>query len=405
MNILHTADWHIGKSLHKHSLDAEMQLYFDFLIETIVEKSVDVLLVSGDIFDSAHPAAKDRKTYYQLLSRLMPLDVKVIITGGNHDSVAVLDAPKELLEELDISIVAGAKSDLAEELIPIYEDDKLALVVAAVPFLRDRDLRVLQADANYETRAEALRAGIARHYAELTSLAQDRYSEVPLIAMGHLYATGAMTSESERDIHVGNAAAVDASTFAAGYDYVALGHIHRPQRVDQHDFIRYSGSPIALSFSEKKDEKSMLLISVQDGKVQMPEILPIPKKRALVKFAGRLDAVRDAIAQYENELELPTFCEIEVSEESYSAGVLLEVDQLVAATNEKERIKILRTRVHFEQGAQDTSHLFEVGQQIDDMSAAEIFDARLSQEEMSDDRKEKLKLMFSELVDSVAQMA
>lgn len=401
MNILHTADWHIGKSLHKQSLDEEMQLYFDFLIEIIQDRSVDVLLVSGDIFDSAHPAAKDRKTYYQLLSRLIPLDVKVIITGGNHDSVAVLDAPKELLSELDISIIAGAKNDLEEELIPIEKDGEIIAVVAAVPFLRDRDLRVLQTEQNYETRAEALRAGIARHYAELISIAQEKYHELPLIAMGHLYATGAMTSESERDIHVGNAAAVDAQTFTDGYDYVALGHIHRPQRVDKHDFIRYSGSPIALSFSEKTDEKSMLLISVEDGKVQMPEIIPIPKQRALVKFAGSLDKVVSKIEAYQNEWPLATFCEIEVNEEVYSAGILQEVDQLVAQTNQSDRIKVLRTRVNFAQGAKDTSHLFEVGQQIDDMSAAEIFEARLSVEELPEQRKEKLKSMFSQLVESV----
>ena len=161
MKILHTADWHIGKVLHKQSLQEEHKLFFDWLLKTIEEKEIDLLLISGDIFDLANPAAKDRGLYYNFLSQLVGTDTTVIITGGNHDSIGVLNAPSEVLTRLKIHVIGGATEDPRNELIEIKDDaDQLQVVVAAIPYLRDRDLRHNDTTHKQSTRVEAIRAGI-----------------------------------------------------------------------------------------------------------------------------------------------------------------------------------------------------------------------------------------------------
>ena len=112
MKILHTADWHIGKILHRQSLYDDISYFFDWLVQRITDEKIDLLLVSGDIFDLANPSNMDTKLYYQTLYRLSKTNVKVIITGGNHDSISLLDAPSSLLDVLDITVVGGAKDDI-----------------------------------------------------------------------------------------------------------------------------------------------------------------------------------------------------------------------------------------------------------------------------------------------------
>ena len=147
-------------------------------------------------------------------------------------------------------------------------------MIAAVPFLRDKDLRSKEIDSQFKNRAEAVREGIKNHYARLAEICEQKYPDLPTIAMGHLYAKGVLPSDSERDIHVGNAAAVNSSIFSSTFNYVALGHIHRPQIINKNNFIRYSGSPIALSFSEKSDDKSCLLYTSPSPRDQRGSRMP-----------------------------------------------------------------------------------------------------------------------------------
>ena len=157
MKVLHTADWHIGKILHKHALKNEIQAFFNWLLDVISQEHVNLLLVSGDIFDLANPSSKDREIYYRFLSRLAATETQIIITGGNHDSINLLDAPKEILQHLSINVIGGAKENIEEELIEIHDaQGKLAAVVAAVPFLRDKDLRNMNTDKKYKNREEAV---------------------------------------------------------------------------------------------------------------------------------------------------------------------------------------------------------------------------------------------------------
>ncbi len=402
MKILHTADWHIGKVLHKQGLRAELELFFDWLIELLKVEDIDLLLVSGDIFDLANPAVKDRELYYKFLSRLIHLKIKVIITGGNHDAVGLLNAPKNILDSLNITVVGGAKENIEEELIEIKnEQGEIELIVAAVPFLRDKDLRSKETDILYKNRTEAIREGIKKHYAELAVMCEKKYSTLPAIAMGHLYTKGALTSESERDIHVGNAAAVESNIFSKTFDYVALGHIHRPQVIGKNNNIRYSGSPIALSFSERSDNKSLVLLELKSGQLAEPKVIPIPKFRSLKKISGDLVSIREKLAAFQPDFVLSSFVEIEVIEEKYSALTLASVDEIVA--KHSEEFTILKARTTFTEDTRDTAALFEEGAHIEDLKPIDVFTKLMYQQEIATEQQTQLKEAFIELLEKATQ--
>lgn len=404
MKILHTADWHIGKILHKHPLQDQLKMFFDWLYEVIEQESIDVLLVSGDVFDLANPSAKDRALYYGFLTQLSGLELQVIITGGNHDSVGFLNAPKDLLQELNITVIGGATEALADELVAVNgSGDQPELVVAAVPFLRDKDLRSRETDEQYENRTEAIREGIKKHYDELAELSKAGYPEVPALAMGHLYTIGADPSDSERDIHIGNAAAVDASAFPAHFQYVALGHIHRPQVIAKNEFIRYSGSPIALSFSEKNDHKCVLILNLENGEFSVPEVLPVPAYRELKRFAGTLEEVRSKLDAYQPEFPLQSFVEIEVKEEVFSSVMIGQVEDLKTEYADNESFTILKSKTTFSSGAKDTADLFQEGENIEDLTPTEVFAKRVESEELDLETETLLKEAYQELLESVQE--
>lgn len=403
MKILHTADWHIGKVLHKEPLEPELRRFMDWLIGTIEDEDVDLLLVSGDIFDAANPTIRDKEFYYECILRLYNTGCKVIITGGNHDSVGELNAPKEILSTINISVIGGLPSDMNDELIPVYDSQmQLQVLVAATPFLRDRDLRNKSTEENkYANRAEALREGIKNHYQKLGELCEDRNFNVPIIAMGHLYAQGASASDSERDIHIGNQAAVASTIFPPVFNYVALGHIHRPQMVDLNPSIRYSGSPIPLSFSEKEDEKIVVMLEIVENKIVNINELSIPKNRELIKFSGSYDEVVVALEKYKPEFDFPSFVEIEVIEEEFSAIVLSQVEELSQQNDMNEKFKILKNKTIFKNQLMDTRSLFTEGVSIEELKPIEVFNKRLESEEMTDETKELLQGAFLELLDSL----
>jgi len=256
MRLLHTADWHLGARLIERDRLAEHAAFVDWLIETLRTEKIDALLLSGDVFDAANPPQEAVALYFDFLKRLADLKtVKAIITGGNHDSASHLNAPRDLLRRFDVHVFGHAGENNLVDLG--------GAVVAAVPFLRERDLRQATAGETLATVHEQVRAAIRAHYAAQLAVCRALAQGRPIIAMGHLTVLGATTSDSERDIHIGNLGCVGADIFD-GFDYTALGHLHRPQRVAGHETIRYSGSPIPLSFSEAADAKSVVIIDTQD---------------------------------------------------------------------------------------------------------------------------------------------
>lgn len=276
MRILHTADWHLGARLVERDRLAEHERFFDWLIETLRTEKIEALLVSGDVFDAANPPQDAVALYFDFLKRLADLKtVHAIITGGNHDSASHLNAPRELLRRFDIHVFGHAGEN---NIVPLS-----GAVIAAVPFLRERDLRQAAEGETISVVHEQVRAAIRAHYAAQLARCRELAEGRAIIAMGHLTLLGATSSDSERDIHVGNLGAVGADLFS-GFDYTALGHLHRPQKVAGIETVRYSGSPIPLSFSEAADAKSVVILEASDNRtgvnVQMCEI---PAHRQLIR--------------------------------------------------------------------------------------------------------------------------
>ncbi len=329
MRILHTADWHLGLRLYKREIVEEHHFFFAWLMELLKEREIDVLMISGDVFDQANPTNEARQLYYDFLKQLISLRIKVIITGGNHDAPGILNAPREILRMLDIHVVGSAMSDVKGELVGVggRGSDQVEAVVAAVPYLREPDIHALTKDLEFEDKREQVRAAIRKHY-ELVADACKDYT-VPVIAMGHLYAAGSSVSDSERLIQMGNQSAVASDDFPSIFKYIALGHIHKPQFVNGLSHIRYSGSPVPLSFSERKDRKIVIELEVNgDDIVQIDHEVPVFRK--LVRFSGSFEEVKAKIEAWKEEGLTKAYAELQIEEETMNPAVYADAARFVA---------------------------------------------------------------------------
>ncbi|MCC9135439.1 exonuclease SbcCD subunit D C-terminal domain-containing protein [Pontibacter silvestris] len=334
MRILHTSDWHLGQRLVNLERTEEHQHFLNWLLQTLENEQVEVLIMSGDVFDTGSPSNTAFKLYYDFLRKVCTTCCRhIIITGGNHDSVSTLSAPKELLECFNIHVIGGATTDPLDELIELYDKaGKLQLVVCAVPFLRDRDVRLSVSGETYEEREVRIKQGIAAHYeAFVPHVQQYKQQSVPVIAMGHLFAAGGSASDSEKEIHVGNLGQIGADQFPKEFDYVALGHLHRPQKVNNTHHIRYSGSPIPLSFSEVTDKKVVFILDFDADKLTELRELEIPCCRKLVRFKGSLDKVKQQLVLFDNSANhLPAWAEIQVELDSHLPDLNQQLEEVLA---------------------------------------------------------------------------
>ena len=283
MKILHTADWHIGQRLHERQRTDEHEKFLDWLLKTIQEHKVELLLVSGDIFDTSLPSAESTNLYYRFLYRLFDeTEAYTVITAGNHDSPRHLEAPREFLKMGRIHVVGLANE--ADECVFALPPDNPRVAVAAVPYLSESDLRHL----SYETeadRSERYREWFKAFYADCVAAMP---VELPKILMGHLFVQGGKISDSERNVRIGGATATHVGDFPANVSYVALGHLHRPQTISGTDYpIRYSGSPIPMRFNETGYRKKVYLLELSDdGTLIQNKEIEIPIFKELCTIEG-----------------------------------------------------------------------------------------------------------------------
>ncbi len=276
--ILHTADWHLGKTLNDQSREEEHRLFLDWLLESIEEHKVDAVLLAGDVFDSSNPPQSALSLYYNFVAELFIKGNRTLaVIAGNHDSAALLEAPKQALKALHVHVVGSMPESPADRILHLPSVVAPKVAIAMLPFLRDRDLRTGRAGETREEIRRELAEGIRQRYVEA---AEALAGDLPAIAAGHLTVTGSSTSDSEREIHIGGLGAVGAESFPKEFAYVALGHLHRPQQCGSADHVRYSGSPIALSFSEATDKKEIRILDISDRSITHQGI-PIPTFREL----------------------------------------------------------------------------------------------------------------------------
>lgn len=395
MKLLHTADWHIGKQLHKQDLSEDMEMFFDWLLTTIETENIDLLLVSGDVFDQANPSQAALTQYYGFLKRMIGTNCKILLTGGNHDAAAVLNAPKEILNFLNIDLVGGA-TETIEDLFFEYRKGEEQVVVAAVPFLRDRDIRKALAGESYADKIEQIREGIKSYFSDINAHYEQHHAGKCFIVMGHLFVQGAHISESMRDIQIGNQAGVVGTVFGATPHYVALGHIHKPYAVSKN--VHYSGSPISLSFSEKEEVKQVNILSVRAQAVSV-EILPIPKFRDLLTFQGTLEVVKAQLDAYSLKTPLLSLAEIIVNEPKETIQIRRDLDDLLE-TYENEHLKIVKSKLNFLHKVKGASEAFQPGISVADVTPMEMFEKRLELDG-SQDNTEELKNAFRQLLEEL----
>ncbi len=307
MRLLHTSDWHLGQNFHKFDRSTEHRQFLETLTHTLVESQTDVLLIAGDVFDVANPPASAQRLFFEFLvesKRRLP-HLKTVVIAGNHDSGARLEAPAELLRTLDVNVVGrvtstprGLQSN-EDFLIPIYAETQLQCVFVAIPFLRSADVQWPEDSCSYTD-------AVVRTYRQAIEAARLRFgSNVPLVGLGHMHARGGTSSQdSERPLIIGGEEAVPLTQLGEDFCYFALGHLHLPQSVGGLAHVRYSGSPLPMSFSEIRYPHQMVLVELMpDGHVTH-EILPVRRPVELLrcpKQPADLPEVLDALA----ELKLP----------------------------------------------------------------------------------------------------
>ena len=396
--VLHTADWHLGKMLGEHSREEEHLRFLKFLLEAIQKYSIEVLVIAGDVFDSANPPQSAVAQYYNFLSALFRQGgCSVVIVAGNHDSPAHLEAPRQILNALGAHVVGALSGSRADLLVPLPTPNSPQLVVAAVPFLRDRDLRRgLSGQGAAEIQQELIQ-GITRCYREVAEAARDWTAKgVPLLATGHLTVAGSQTSDSEREIHIGGLGAVGADCFPEAFSYVALGHLHRAQTAGKRETVCYSGSPIPLSFSEAGDRKELRVLDFAQGRLVQQFALNIPLSRRLTQIRSKRDALEISLKEFQSSSgELPGWVEV-VVEDPLAGENISDVVQELVKGRDFEVIRVLGKRETPLSGMSAAGKDEGIEQLLGDPS--KVFAHRLEAEPaLSDEDRVALKLVFQEL--------
>lgn len=401
MKLLHTSDWHLGQKFLTNDRKAEHELALGWLKDTIEAEKVDALVVSGDIFDIGNPPSYARTLYFRILKDLQDTCCRhIVIIGGNHDSPSMLNAPKELLEILNVHVVGAATGNIEDEIVELKnEKGQLEAVIAAVPFLRDRDIRQSVSGETGLERIAQVQAGIVQHFKDAGAAVQ-KYAKqkVPILATGHLFAKGALASDKQDNIYVGNIENIEGDNFPKIFDYVALGHIHRAQLVGEQQHVRYCGSIIPLSFSEIQDSKVVLVLDFDGKKLAEIKEIKVPRYRELVTFIGGLESVKGKLKRFDEKRKgaLMPWIDISIEMEENIPNLDGEIREF-AKDFWMDILKIRTRRPHaaLESLAEEVS--------LDDLTPEDVFMKKCdSGGEMSADEKADLLLTFRELCESMA---
>ena len=298
--ILHTSDWHLGRRLKEHERTNEFRAFFSWLEALISTEHIDALLVAGDIFDNTTPTVTAQNLYYSFLSTLAQSTCRhIVITSGNHDSPAFLDAPSDLLRLNNIHVIGQPCENPDDEVLVLRDHEGCPeIIVCAVPYLRDKDIRTITESDNPDDTERAITEGITTHYARVFECAQSllEFPDVPTIAMGHMFAKGGTTHSDEgiRSLYVGTALQISADIFPEWLTYTALGHLHSPQAVGR-DNIRYSGSPIPMTFGEAGQGKAVYVLELEGKELAGIRKIEIPVFQKLMQINGDLQEITDQL--------------------------------------------------------------------------------------------------------------
>lgn len=396
MRILHTSDWHLGQFFISKSRLPEHQKFIAWLLEQVAEQDIDAVIIAGDIFDTGAPPSYARELYNQFVIGMNALGRQLIILAGNHDSVSTLNESKNILAQLHTHVIAAASDNLANQVLELKnQQGETGAILCAIPYLRPRDIMRSLADESGEQKKQALGQAIDNHYQSVFKIAEGKRDSleksVPIIATGHLTAMGVTASESVRDIYIGSLEAFPASAFPAA-DYIALGHIHRPQIVAKSEHIRYCGSPIPLSFDELGSQKQVLMVEFTAGKLQSIKPLMVPLFQPMKVIKGDLESIEQQLmnlsstdSSSDSEKQLATWLSIEVETQDY----LNDLQQRIQLITEGMNVEVLQLRRAKKQ--QQKRIEGDKKEVLAELSPIDVFERRLALEEfITETEKERV---------------
>ena len=416
MKILHTSDWHLGQSFFTKSRKAEHQAFLDWLLLQVDEQQIDAVIVAGDIFDTGTPPSYAREMYNRFIVAINQLGCTLVVLGGNHDSVSTLNESKQLVACLNTHVIAnvatevgentsGQESQLfSEQIIELQNRQKeTGAILCAIPFIRPRDVIQSSAGESGLEKRQALGDAIKQHYHQLyqqaVSLRESKCLAVPIIATGHLTALGVSQSDSVRDIYIGTLEGFAADGFPPA-DYIALGHIHRPQIVAKSDHIRYSGSPIPLSFDELKTTKQVVMVEFNSSQQSKVTPLEVPVSQPMAVIKGDLESIACQLAEYKDRDEsLPVWLCIEVQVQDYLSDLQQRVQQMAEGLN-VEVLQLRRSRNRAQQALSQVER-----ETLAELTPQEVFTKRLELEsfegEVEAARRVRMEQQFREILTEV----
>ncbi len=406
IRILHTSDWHLGRQLYGRRRAVEFEAFLDWLLGLIDRERIQVLIVSGDIFDTTTPGSMAQRAYYDFLGRLPKTCCRhVVIISGNHDSPTLLGASSSLLKHFNIHVVTEAVPD-NEALLLTDATGKPSLGVIAVPFLHDRDIRISNDAESLEDKEHAYQEAVARHFidAERKMVELSAQTRVPIVCMAHLFTIGAVTVEGDgvRDLAVGSLSHVRPSIFPTAADYVALGHLHVPQNVGGQENIRYCGSPIPMGFGEANQRKQVCVVELGSDLAPTVRNIPVPVFRKLVKIQGNLEHIRRKLLEIgsrtasADEPRCPTWVEIDYDGEEICEDLQQRVEQMVSPLDQVEVIAVRNLRK-----AQAILRQQEAAQTLESLTPREVFARCMEENGIVESQREDLSAAFDEIYHSI----
>jgi exonuclease SbcD len=394
MKIIHTADWHLGQTFFDYDRKGEHLVFLEWLKKQLRELSVDVLLIAGDVFDSPNPSAESQRMYYHFLRDVTAENpgLQVIIIAGNHDSAARLEAPSPLLEGMNVSVrgiikrLENGEIDFNHLIIPLIKGG----YCLAVPYLRQGDY------PDAETYALGVRSMYEAVYDAVKS------SDEPIIALGHLQATGSEVSENDRSERtiIGGLECVSPDSFAQGISYTALGHLHRAQRVSGRENVRYAGAPLPMSFAEKNNKQGVTLIEIEiDSETRIERIeFDTPVKLLSIPAEPRLlsDVLNEISTLPDGEInEVSSYLEIKILITEPEPSLRHQIEEALKTKS----VRLARIVANTPKRGSETKVItYEELQTINPMDmATDVFRRRFGGEEMPEKMKSLLQSVIQEV--------
>lgn len=411
MKVIHTSDWHIGQTLYQYSREEEHKYFFNRLKDIILEEKPDALIVSGDVFHSATPTVMSQRLYYHTLVELSQLydDLQIIVTAGNHDSPSRLEAPRELWEAFDVTVIGnldfykenaenGLSYDASKIQIPIKNNNEIVGWILAVPFVNAGNYPSLKENDTYSNR-------VFSFYNDLKDNLKlnPQYSENhSVIAMGHFMMSDADSNSYNKII--GGLESVDSKDISSvnAIDYWALGHVHRPQYVGQN--MRYSGSPFAMTFNEDYPH-SVSVVTIDNHKVDV-KVCEIEPLIPIIDFPNRPKSYDDALSyndvlnQIDKILDNECYVRLHVGSEIALSDVM---NAKIFDLFDGKKAKYCGTQLYIpEIKSEDNNNTIRTLEEFKSISPYEL-GCSVYMKKFNVEMPEEMKLMFKDVCDDVVK--